>query len=538
MYMRLRHCLITYLLAGISAVFLFCAIWGCAPRPVQTPSEEPPVTVAPELDPAARTAIRLKKLESDAAAFMESGDLKDAFYTYNQALTLNLDALQTQQIIEKVDQLLARSDPALIQTFLESPGLAVPEPLLHYWLGVNLAQDTEYTKALSVLTQFTDRWPDHPRVTDAQSLIAMIRQTLFKKDTIGCLLPLSGKYAPYGEKALKGIQLAIQEMTRVHGSKFSVVIKDTQGDPDIAAACVDELDQVHVAGIVGPLLSVDAAGARAQDLEIPLIALTQKEDFALSGDYLFSNFITPRMQVQTLAAYVFRTLGLEKVAILYPDEPYGRRHMELFSEAVSEYGARLEQMQAYDGNRTDFTDTIRKFTKQTDHPLEPSDSEASDLVTFDFEALFIPDAASRVNMILPQLAFNDIRDIVLLGTNLWHHQSLLDQTRGYNQNAIITEGYFEHSRKPATVRFNHAFSTLYGDSPGYLEAIFYDTVQIMLSSAMDPAVDSRKRLKDALLEERIFEGATGRTLFDENGAARKELFLITIKNNRFVELAR
>jgi hypothetical protein len=60
----------------------------------------------------------------------------------------------------------------------------------------------------------------------------------------------------------------------------------------------------------------------------------------------------------------------------------------------------------------------------------------------------------------------------------------------------------------------------------------------MLSTAQEPSVDSRHRLKEALLEERIFEGATGRTLFEPTGAARKELFLITIKNDRFVELDR
>lgn len=472
----------------------------------------------------------MKDLESEADVRMKSGNFKDAFYKYNQALTLDPAPPQARQIINKVDQVLANASAELIQSFLETPGLAVPEPLLQYWLGVNLAQETDYQQALSVLTRFTERWPDHPRVPDARNLMEMLRQTQFKKDTIGCLLPLSGKYASYGQKALKGIQLAIQELSQTHGRKFNTVIKDTRGDPEVAASCVDELVQARVAGIIGPLLAVDAAGTRAQELKIPLIALTQKEDFALSGDYLFSNFITPRMQVQTLAAYVFRTLGLKKVAILYPDEPYGRLHMELFSDAVAEYGAQLVETHAYDGNSTDFTDTLRKFTKQGAEPSEPA--------TFDFEALFIPDAASRINMILPQLAFNDIRDIVLLGTNLWHRQSLLDETKGYNRGAIITEGYFEHSRKFATVRFNKTFSHLYGESPGFLEAIFYDTATIMLSTALDPLVDSRQRLKEALQEQRIFEGATGRTLFDENGTARKELFLITIKNNRFVELDR
>lgn len=528
--MTRRHFLIIRFLAGICAVILFCTLWGCGTKPILPPPQVPSAPSEPGPDPAAQTAARVKELGSEADQLMKTDDLKNAFDKFNQALALKPAPVQAQQIIDSVEQLLAKSPSTLIQSFLETPGLAVPEPLLQYWLGVNLAQETDYEQALSVLTRFTDRWPDHPRVSDARELMEMIRLTRFKKDTIGCLLPLSGKYAAYGEKALKGIQLAIQELSRTHARKFNMVIKDTRGEPERTVACVDELDQAGVAGIIGPVLAVDAAGARAQELNIPLIALTQKEDFSSSGDFLFSNFITPRMQVQTLAAYAFHTLGLKKAAILYPDEPYGRRHMELFSEAVAEYGAELVEIHAYDGNDTDFSDILHKFTRQSDDPSERA--------TIDFEALFIPDAAARINMILPQLAFNDIRDIVLLGTNLWHRRSLLDETRGYNRGAIITEGYFEHSRKPATIRFNQAFSNLYGESPGFLEAIFYDTVQMMLTAAMDPSVDSRQRLKEALQEQRIFEGATGTTMFDSNGAARKELFLLTIRNNRFVELDR
>lgn len=464
---------------------------------------------------------------------MQSGAFEDAFYTYDQALSLNPETLQKNRILNQVDQVLAKSTSDLIQTFMETPYLAVPQPLLHYWLGVNLALENEYTKAVDVLTRYMDLWPDDPRVPEAQEQVALIRQNLFNKDTIGCLLPLSGKYGIYGHKALKGIQLAIQDLGAAHNRKFNIVIKDTQGDPDIAAACVDELDQANVAGIIGPLLAVDKAGARAQELKIPLIALTQKEDFALSGEYLFSNFITPRMQVQTLVAYVVKTLGLQKLAVLYPDEPYGRRHMQQFSQAAAEYGAEVVGIQAYDGSRTDFAVPIQKLIKQSGRP-----SDSSDSITTQFQALFIPDSASRINMILPQLAFHDVQRVVLLGTNLWHHPSLLDQTKGYNENTIITDGYFEHSQKPATIRFTQSFSHMYDETPGLLEAIFYDTAQILLSTAMDPLVDSRQRLLAALLEEKIFEGATGRTLFNSNGTARKELFLITIKNDRFVEIDR
>lgn len=164
------------------------------------------------------------------------------------------------------------------------------------------------------------------------------------------------------------------------------------------------------------------------------------------------------------------------------------------------------------------------------------DSEGTDKNPFNFQALFIPDSASRINMILPQLAFNDIKGIVLLGTNLWHEQSLLAETKGYNRNTVITEGYFGKSKKPATARFEKAFSALYKESPGFLEAVSYDTVQILFKTSMDAFVDSRQLLKDALTQGRFFEGATGNTIFETTGVPRKEIFLITIKNNQFTEI--
>jgi branched-chain amino acid transport system substrate-binding protein len=541
--------------AWIMAVFFLAAVWGCAPktaRDIPAPEAKKPTLADKKKEITAMVEI----LGAEAQKFMDQGDLKRAFFTYNKALSQEPYDPWKDKIISGIEQVLAKADPSLIQSFLQTGNLAVPESLLLYWLGVNHAHKEAYPEALDILTQFVDTWPDHPHASDAKQLIDLIKQTTFKKDTIGCLLPLSGRYAIYGQKALKGIEIALHDLSRTHGRRFNIMVKDTQGDPQKAAALVDELAQAHVMGIVGPLVAVETAGARAQELQIPLIAMTQKADFPLSGDFLFSNFITPQMQVQTLAAYVFKKLGLRKVAILFPDEPYGKLHMQLFVDAVDEYNGQVTGVEAYDGTGTDFAIPIRKLT-ETVSPVseslkieqllnpdshtdvtDPGDPDPADQIIIDFEALFIPDSASRINMILPQLAFNDARGMVLLGTNLWHQQSLLDETKGYNRNAVITDGYFGKSRKPATARFEEEFTALYSESPGFIEAIAYDTVQMIFVTAMDPSVDSRQRLKEALLEGRLFEGVTGNTILDSTGAARKELFLFTVKNNRFVEITR
>jgi ABC-type branched-subunit amino acid transport system substrate-binding protein len=352
--------------------------------------------------------------------------------------------------------------------------------------------------------------------------------------------------------------MAIEELSNKYSKQFKIIIIDTKADPEIAAEGVRKLHEKNVAGIIGPLLNIEKAGIEAQKLKIPLIALTQKTDFPLLGDYLFANFITPRMQVQTLGAYLFQELGVKKVAILYPDEKYGKIYMELFWDIVDQYRGEIVGVESYDGKKTDFKEPIQKLTGEyytipdilKPEPIEsehiqflPSDTlkdlkEEEVKIEIDFEALFIPDSPSIVNMILPQLAYNDAKDMYLVGTNLWHHKSLLKDAKGYNKKAVISDGFFNNSQNPAVIAFSDKFESMFDIKPKFLEAISYDTASMLLTFAMDEYIDSREELKDSLQGRRIFEGVTGNTIFDENGIAHRQLFLMTIKNGKFVEIIR
>jgi len=79
---------------------------------------------------------------------------------------------------------------------------------------------------------------------------------------------------------------------------------------------------------------------------------------------------------------------------------------------------------------------------------------------------------------------------------------------------------------------------VFNTKPKFLEAISYDTTSILFLSAMDETIDSRQSLKNALKVRRIFKGATGNTFFDKDGTAHRDLFLMTIKKGKFVEINR
>jgi len=103
------------------------------------------------------------------------------------------------------------------------------------------------------------------------------------------------------------------------------------------------------------------------------------------------------------------------------------------------------------------------------------------------------------------------------------------------KNSVITEGYFPRSRKEKAADFAVAFQTLYNEEPGFVEACAYDTITILVTTAMDDLVASRQALKEGL-KTRMFDGVTGTTVFDSNGNAQNEPFFLTVKRGEFVEI--
>jgi branched-chain amino acid transport system substrate-binding protein len=561
---------------------LLLGLYSCAQFPKDKPVGPPdsvPEIVEPESKPPTTPSQPLSMVDillAEAEKFNSQENYSDALFVYNQALAIS-EENRYEELIEAVESTLSKMPSEQIRPFIDIKNLKIPQPMLMYWLGLNAVLENNDIEARDTFTAFLFEYPDHAYAPDVFELLTELKASLFKKNTIGCLLPMTGKYALFGERALTGIQLAIESLSKKYNNTFSLVIYDTQAEPERAVEGVRYLNEKKVAAIIGPLLTVAEAGAEAEKLGIPMIGMTQKNDFALQGDFLFSNFITPQMQVQTLGSYLFRDLGITKAAILYPNEKYGQTYMELFWDVADEYGARIVGVEPYDGKNTDFTEPIQKLTGQF-YPvpdviknkerqeeeailqmLEDDDTsvlphappaeeleaasqeeeeEEEEKVEIDFQALFIPDSPSKVNQILPQLAFNDATGMYIVGTNLWHHKSLLKDARGYNKRAVITDGFFDKSKNPATVRFADLYQRVYQQHPQFLEAIAYDNAMILFSTAADETVDSRAALKDALKNSRIFEGATGHTLFDQDGRARRQLFLITVKRGRFVEISR
>ena len=84
--------------------------------------------------------------------------------------------------------------------------------------------------------------------------------------------------------------------------------------------------------------------------------------------------------------------------------------------------------------------------------------------------------------------------------------------------------------------FVKGFRQTFGQNPGFIEAISYDTAMIIFHLTNQFNIPSRTALKDALINLKNYAGVTGLTSFELNGEVFKELYFLGVRGNNFIEL--
>ncbi len=501
-------------------------------------------------------------------AYLQTGSFIDAVSSYTQAYKKSKGLLETQNITAKLKQAVKKLDLPDIEYLLKQLDGNIPRNYLMYQLGLKKIEQRDYEGSVTALTEFVTRFPEDENLYQAKILLEKLKNnTVFRHSTIGCLLPLSGSYKIIGEKALRGVELALSVFDSQHqDTSINIIIKDSCSDSDKAVLSVREFFQEEVAAIIGPIFTAESAALEAQEKGIPILVLTQKDNITDVGENVFRNFLTPKMQVHSLVSYAVNDLGMKNFAILYPEENYGMKFMKLFWDEVIAQGGKVAGLESYNSTQTDFADPIKKLTglyyeipEDLEEPENSEDITVEDIgdnsdganqeenaaddneeiepqPIIDFEAIFIPDALKTAGLIIPQLTFHDVTGVQLLGTNLWHSQKLVIMAKQYAQGAVMPDGFFEYSKSADVKNFVQIFQKTFGEKPGFIEAIAYDSAMLLFESASKQDIRFRSELINEIISLKDFQGVTGHTCFDQDREAVKKLFLFKLKGKRFIEI--
>ena len=297
-----------------------------------------------------------------ADTYMAMDAPMDAIYFINIAYN-KAPSEEKERIRVKLESAISRLKTEDILSLLMRMDDKLPRGYLLYQLGLRKFQADQPEEALKVFSEYIKKFPGHENQEQAREFIALINQRLaFNRYDIGCLLPLSGSHAAFGMRALRGIKLALNTYHSLHsGIRLNLIVQDSQSDEQNAVKGVQALNKKNVSAVIGPMVACKLAAEEAQKQKVPIIVLSQKNGIPDLGDYVFRNFLTPQMQIDTIVPYAIEKLGVHRFAVLYPKDTYGETFMTLFQDKVSAYGKKIVSVEAYTPGQTDFGESIKKL---------------------------------------------------------------------------------------------------------------------------------------------------------------------------------
>ena len=374
-------------------------------------------------------------------------------------------------------------------------------------------------------------------------LVAGIATAAEERPVIGALLPLTGKQAALGNRVLDGLIAGLDLFDRRRAAPVELRIENYGSDPAAVTRAVAKLaDEVRVLAIIGPpeFEAAREAAKAAQSAQVPLLALSPVVATEGPRDFVFSDQRSDEREARTMASYAVKDLGLSRLVVLYPENAYGTAMMNAFRAEVQRLGGKVRRVQSYNPNQTDFSGEIKKLAAiKAPRPstkkkgVEPAKTP---LPVLDFDALYLPDAFRRVRMILPQLAFHDVRGVQLLGTSQWYVPEGIRKEMDYFEGSVLTAPFFAESSKRLVMNFTDTFFGATGREPDYREALAYDTARMLLEALRDRSVTDRRTLRDRLQKIEAFEGVTGWVSMTKAGEMQRGSFILKVEGKTIIDV--
>jgi len=511
--------------------------------------------------PPRTPALTAELYHSRVSAFLGQKDAVNAILMTEQAALQTTTPEKDRFISQGADLIVTSCSKDCLVRLKDSLTQGPWKALVALHAGQMSAAERDSNSARNFYAQAVNLAPESEAGKQARDLLAQI-EAARKVDprTIGVALPLTGKYAPIGQKVLRGIELGLG-LDGGETSSIRLAISDTEGNSDKARRCVDQLvKEDSVLAIVGSVLSktATAVASRANELGVPSMTLSQKAGVTELGPLVFRNSLTNEMLIRKLVHTAMQEKGWTRFAVIYPNDAYGVEATNLFWDEVRARGGQVVAAQTYAPSETDFRNVVQRLVKtyyiedraeeyrvrlrnwsanQSRHGANRN-APPEDLLppVVDFDAIFIPDDAKALGQIAAMLSFNNVRGVPLLGTNLWNVPGLAKRAGNFSKSLIFVDSIVADNDAFKATAFAKEYRATYGEYPGLFEVQGYDAALLMRKLLQTGGTKSREGMASALTQVQDFDGALGKVSMLKSRELARPVFALTLQNNEVAPL--
>ncbi|HEX5043375.1 MAG TPA: ABC transporter substrate-binding protein [Candidatus Polarisedimenticolaceae bacterium] len=336
---------------------------------------------------------------------------------------------------------------------------------------------------------------------------------------VGVYGALTGSEATFGQSALAGVQLAVDERNAAGGVRHlpvEIVSYDDRGSTQEAGTAVTRLiTEDSVVALIGEeTSSMSIAGGKvAQRYGVPMISPSSTNPRVTAvGDRIFRVCFVDVFQSYVLARFAREHLKAASVAVLYDQsQAYSVGFKDAFAQAFQEMGGTVIKSQAYSRGDQDFSAQLTTIRgSRPDAVLVPG---------YYTDAANIAIQARRLGI-----------DVPLPGGDGWDSAQLAAIGGDAVLHTFYSNHYSHEDPRPEVQGFISAYGKRQGgELPDSVAALAYDAARILFAAMEQARSLSGEDLAAALAATRDFPGVTGTISMDAERNARKPAVVLEMR---------
>jgi ABC-type branched-subunit amino acid transport system substrate-binding protein len=439
--------------------------------------------------------------------------------------------LTTEARYTQAEDLFMKLSPServrLLEEFDNEKNIAVP--YLAYKEAERSFREGDQGRVQDYTDWIEKRYKDNAEIMTLVSSLGVRNQndtTKIDVRYIGVVLPLSGDLKGLGERALTGIDIALEDMSKDPSKKYRLEIKDTKGNSANGAFAVKELIEVNnVAAIIGGLNSSEATKEylEAKKYGVVFISLSK---VLLPKEEKNHLLIEIPGSIESQVSLLFSEKMISKIgkrpAILYPRNDIGEAYANEFWRQSKKNKLDITGLISFDTNQTDYRDPIKnilgiKFNREREEELSivndiahlESKKSIKRLQNLqpqvDFDWVFVPALPRETVQLLPNFNYFDAFNLSYVGVPSWRSELMVNE--GYRYGNVF---FMDESMGTTETPFTQKFFEKFKKQPNFVETIAYDSLKI-LSELVEggSSFETRQDLDLALTKKGTLQSETG-----------------------------
>jgi ABC-type branched-subunit amino acid transport system substrate-binding protein len=344
---------------------------------------------------------------------------------------------------------------------------------------------------------------------------------------IGLLAPIERSHETYmGKPILNGMQMALDEANAAGGYKgkrFEAVVRNDSG---LWGASANEIVTFSYEDKVWAIIgTVDGANSHiairvALRTDVPIMNVADLDATFVETriPWVFRVIPDDRQNAYTIAYYVYKQLGLQRVAILRANNRYGRFGVAQFKKSSIRLGRpapiEINYEMNYDKVNMDFETQMDRLEKaKPDGVILWADPEPAGLLVKKMR---------EMGMNIPVIACERIIN-----------PAFLKMAGSAAEGVLATSPFNPDAANPKLIEFKKRYQARFGEPPNAYAAHSYDGTQMVIE-AIRRAGLNRYLIRDALEEMRHWDGVTGEINMDDVYTNRRPVCMAVVKDGKFV----